>query len=88
VNHHGQAGPIRAGGPDSWLKRARPAAVARRIARAGGGPAGHNDRKERLTMGDKGGKKDKEKSKQQQSKKQEQQAKDKQAKVRTQASSK
>jgi hypothetical protein len=48
---------------------------------------GHND-PQGVTMGDKGGKKDKEKSKQQQSKKQEQQAKDKQAKARTQTSSK
>ena len=39
-------------------------------------------------MGDKGGKKDKEKSKQQQSKKQDQQAREKQAKVRPQTSSK
>ena len=41
-----------------------------------------------IGMGDKGGKKDKEKSKQQQSKRQEQQAKEKQAKVRTQATTK
>ena len=39
-------------------------------------------------MGDKGGKKDKEKSKQQQSKKQDQQAREKQAKARPQTSRK
>ena len=40
------------------------------------------------TMGDKGGKKDKAKSKQQQSKRQDQQAREKQAKARPQTSSK
>lgn len=40
------------------------------------------------TTGDKGGKKDKAKSKQQQSKKQDQQAREKQAKARPQTSSK
>jgi hypothetical protein len=56
-------------------------------ARAGAALRDHNDRKGE-TMGDKGGKKDKEKSKQQQSKKQDQQAREKQAKARPQTSSK
>jgi hypothetical protein len=54
--------------------------------RAGAALRGHNAKGE--TMGDKGGKKDKEKSKQQQSKKQDQQAREKQAKARPQTSSK